>query len=205
MTESLGKNTKPIVRCFVALDTPTELKEQVNALIVRLRSAEGGRKVRWVQPDGVHLTLKFLGDVPAEKIPEINAALSSTLSGGGRATFDLTLHGLSHFGKPDAPKVIWLRLKGDRTALNQTQLAVEKALNPLGFPPEARGFNPHLTLGRVPELSREELSTLVSLLNRFADSPEVQFKRFSITEAVLMESDLRPEGAFYIPLVHYPF
>jgi len=202
MPEGTGKAK---VRCFVALDTPPALKEAVSALINRMRSSEGGRKVKWVRPDGVHLTLKFLGDVPREQISEIEAAVSEAIKGLGTAAFDLSLGGLGQFGKPGAPRVIWLGLGGDRPTLNRLQQSVEKALNPLGFPPEERGFNPHLTLGRVPELGREERAALSRLLERFANSPDVQFGRFPIHEAVLMESDRRPDGAVYTPIYHFPF
>lgn len=189
----------------MAVDTPAELKEQVSALISRMRNSEGGRKVRWVKPDGVHLTLKFLGDVPAEQISEINAALSSAIIGAGSAAFDLSLGGLGSFGKPGAPRVIWVGVGGDKAALNKLQKVVEATLNPLGFPPEDRGFNPHLTLGRVPELGREERAALSRLLDRYTNSSEVQFGSFSVAEAVLMESDRRPDGAVYTPIAHFPF
>lgn len=196
---------KAKVRCFVALDTPLALKEAVSALIDQMRSTEGGRKVKWVRPDGIHLTLKFLGDVPSEQVSEIEAAVSVALQGLETAAFDLTLGGLGQFGKPGEPRVIWLALGGDRPTLNRLQQSVEKALNPLGFPSEERGFNPHLTLGRVPELGREERAALNRLLDRFAASPDVQFGSFSSQEAVLMESDRRPDGAVYTPIAHFPF
>jgi 2'-5' RNA ligase len=205
MPESSGEKTGAKVRCFVAIDTPAELKERVSALIARMRGMEGGRKVRWVKPDGVHLTLKFLGDVPAEQIAEITAALASGIAEAGSAAFDLSLGGLGSFGKPGAPRVIWVGVGGDKATLNKLQQAVEKALNPLGFVPEERGFNPHLTLGRVPELGREERAALSRLLDRYTNSPEVQFGRFSVSEAVLMESDRRPDGAVYTPIAHFPF
>ncbi len=199
-----NEKTGAIVRCFVALDSPAELKERVSALIEQMRTAEGGRKIRWVRPDGVHLTLKFLGDVPAERIAEINAALSFALAGLEDAAFDLALEGLGSFGKPDAPRVIWVGVGGNRSRLNRLQKVVEKTLNPMGFPPDARGYNPHLTLGRVPDLGREERAALTRLLSRYTNSPEVNFGRFPVTEAVLMQSDLRPAGAIYTPIAHFP-
>jgi 2'-5' RNA ligase len=204
MSQDWSKIAK--VRCFVAVDTPPALKEQVSQLISRMRVAQGGQKLKWVKPDGVHLTLKFLGNVPSAKVTEIEAAVTAAINELSPAAFDLSLGGLGRFGKPDAPRVIWLGVEGNKTALNKLQQTVEKALNPLGFPPENRPYSPHLTLARVPEfLGREERNALVRLLERYTGSPEVQFGNFSIDEVVLMESDRRPDGAVYTPIIHFPF
>ncbi len=202
----MQSETKARIRCFVAIDTPQSLKEQVSELINNMRSSEGGRKVKWVRPDGVHSTLKFLGDIPAERLPELNTALSEALHGWNEPnTFELSLGGLGSFGKPDAPRVIWLGIGGNRLLLSRLQQVVEKTLNPLGFPPEDRNYSPHLTLGRVPELNREELAAISRLLARYKDLPEVRFGSFSVSEAVLMESDRQPTGAVYTPIAHYSF
>lgn len=193
------------IRCFVAVDTPGWLKVQLGDLMARLKIHEGGRKVRWVRPDGLHVTLKFLGDVATEKVPQIEAAVLSALSEPRLSAFDLSLSGLGSFGTPNAPHVIWLGLNGNRPALSQLQATIEEALNPLGFLPDQRGFNPHLTLGYLPKLHREEVGALNDLLAQPPIELKGQFGPFSVTEAVLMQSDLRPSGAIYTPLKHFPF
>ena len=192
------------LRCFVALDTPASLKAEVGNLIEQLRISEGGDKAGWVKPDGVHITLKFLGNVTAAKVNEIKVALSEALARPERATFDLSLGGLGQFGEPNAPRVIWLGINGNRSALNQLQQSVEHTLNGLGFAPEERGYNPHLTLAYVPALKPEEIIALNQLLTRFATSPETYFAPFSLSEAVLMKSDRRADGIFYSSVEHFP-
>ncbi len=195
--KELGRD-KTTKRCFVAIDLPQSLKEQLNSLIEGLKQADKERKVRWVRPDGIHLTLKFLGEVVPDKIPDIIEATTKTLSQPEIQPFGLLVGKLGVFPNLTAPRVIWVGVDSNLKALNQLQKAVEKALNPVGFPIEARPFSPHLTIGRVPDIGQEEKRKLGILIQNYQG--QTNFGVLQVEEAVLMQSELRPEGAIYTPL-----
>lgn len=197
---SLSKET---LRCFVAIDLPPDLKTQLSDLIRDFHNSTIGDYVRWVRPDGIHLTLKFLGEVPRQRRSEIETATANSLASSRTVPFELTAGGLGVFPKPDQPRVIWVGLSGDLSALAQTQKQVEVALAAIGFPPENRAFSPHLTLGRVPDVGREQKAEIGKFLRSYKVAAVMS--RFIVREAVLMESDLRPSGAIYTPLTHFKF
>jgi 2'-5' RNA ligase len=194
---------KSTMRCFVAIDLPQSLKDQLNSLIEGLKQADKGRKARWVRPDGIHLTLKFLGEVAPEKIPEIIAGTIEALSQPEIEPFNLLVGKLGVFPNLNAPRVMWVGVDGNLKALDQLQKAVEKALNPLGFPTEARPFSPHLTIGRVPDIGPEEKRKLGLLIQNYQG--QTNFGAFQVEEAVLMQSEVRPEGAIYTLLQNFEF
>ncbi|MEI7554808.1 RNA 2',3'-cyclic phosphodiesterase [Candidatus Chlorohelix sp.] len=194
-------NDKETVRCFVALELPPILKQELATLIVELQHIDQSRKVRWVRPDGIHLTLKFLGDVAASRLPEIISVTKNALA--PVQPFSLIAAKLGVFPKADAPRIIWVGLDGNLKALAAAQHAVEQNLVPLGFAPETRPFSPHLTLGRVPDIGAEDKRRLGQALQTF--SGKSSFGHFRFEEAVLMQSTLLPEGAIYSPIAHFKF
>ena len=134
-----------LVRTFVALELPGVVGQTLADTIERLKGAAGG--VRWVRPEGIHLTLKFLGDVEETRIPEIVAAVQQ--ASGGTAPFTLQTSEVGGFPRLERARVLWVGLEGDLETLAGLQMEVEGALGTLGFPPERRRFFPHLTLGRA--------------------------------------------------------
>jgi len=194
---------KSSVRCFVAIDLPQSLKEQLNSLIDGLKQADKGRKVRWVRLDGIHLTLKFLGEVAPERIPEIIETVNIALGQPEIELFDLLVGKLGVFPNLNAPRVIWVGVDGNLKALNQLQKAIETALNPLGFPPEDRPFSPHLTLGRVPDIGFEEKRKLGLIIQNYEG--QTSFGSLLVEEAVLMQSELASDGAIYTLMQSFRF
>lgn len=185
-----------MIRTFVAI----ELNDAVKDVLVKaqqvLKRAPAGRLVRWVAPDGIHLTLKFLGDVSPNRVNEIAGTVRQTC----RAFTPFELY-LSHTGFfPDARRmrVVWVGIEGAVDELLRLQRSVEHDLNTIGFPPEGRGFQPHLTLGRVRDLARpaerEELAKRV-----LATSVDEQVKML-VPAVCLIRSELRPTGAVYTTL-----
>jgi 2'-5' RNA ligase len=154
--------------------------------------------VGWVRADRVHLTLKFLGSVPPERIGAIEAALLTVAAAS--PSFRLQPYGCGAFPTIKQMRVVWVGLRGDEKALVSLQGAVEAALAPLGFEPEDRPFRAHLTLGRVK--GRQHLRALQeALLARQGFEAEA----FDVTELVLYRSDLMPQGARYTPLFRASF
>jgi len=151
--------------------------------------------LRWVRPEGIHLTLKFLGETPREKVAPITQALAGSTV--GVAPHELSLGKLGSFGSRGSPRVLWVDLDGDLEPLRRLAAQVERALVPLGFPPEGRRFSPHLTLARVrPESAREVAGPLAQAVAAVS-APKTAIE---VRQVSLMQSKLGPGGAVYTQL-----
>ncbi len=183
------------VRCFVAIELNEEARSALAALQVRLQGADrmATQAVKWVAPQSIHLTLKFLGQVPGSKIQAIVEALGNAC--WGCEPFELSLAGAGCFPNPQSPRVLWVGLEGDLERLASLQQAVEGALGKLGFPPEDRPFKPHLTLGRVRETAGKEERCRLGLATRAL--PGMGGTKVPVAAVSLIRSHLRPEGAVY--------
>lgn len=180
------------LRCFVGVDfhVPRKVRTLIEGLDP-LRPA-----VRPVELDNLHVTLQFLGDAEPGDIRAIDNAMKETCA--GVAKFDVELVGVGAFPNADRPSVVWIGIEPPEPL---AELAEElgEHLSPLGFPPEARKFTPHLTVARVK--SRPD-DALFDLLDKQARTP---FGRVTLTRAVLFQSDLTKSGAVYAPLSTCPF
>ena len=185
-------------RLFVAVELPEEWRRALGRLQEGLR-ARGLAGLRWVRPEGVHLTLKFLGGVPVPHVPRIEAALRAAVV--EPPDLELRLGAPGTFGGP-RPRVLWVGVTGDVPELAALQRRVEAALAPLGFAPEGRPFTPHLTLARVPEGAAPALRRAVAQAT--ADIRPPRAPAFRVRSVSLMESHLRPGGAVYVRRAVYP-
>ena len=176
------------MRLFVALNLPPPVREALWAATARLRDLE--LPVKWVRGEGVHLTLKFLGDVADAQEGELAAALARAAA-GGRA-LSLALGGFGVFPDFRRPRVLWVGIAPE-PGLEILQHRVEQEFAPLGFPTEARPFRPHITLGRAGREARpRDFAGLETALGG------LQFEQTVVVEAVdLMHSTLQPGGAVY--------
>jgi 2'-5' RNA ligase len=183
------------VRSFVAVELPEDAQDRLAIIQQQLRhGAEQG--VKWVDPRGVHLTLKFLGNVPAAKLPEIEQALRVSVP--AYLPLRLGLGEVGAFPSVRSPRVIWVGLRGEIDRLAALQDAVERALEPLGFPREGRAFAPHLTLGRAREgISLEERRRVSESIGNVSRVGDLSFEVVSI---VVMRSQLTRKGAIYSPI-----
>ena len=188
------------LRLFVAVDLPHDVRRLLVDTIEALKHAAGADAVRWVRPDGIHLTLKFLGATAEDRVPLIHTALR--LGVGDSEPFDVTPIGVGSFGGSRNLRVIWVGLGGDGGALADLAERVERALAPLGFPKEDRAFNAHLTLGRVRDTAgRDDRARVHDALTHFA-AP--LYPAFRVDRVSLIESVLGPGGAAYRQLGAYP-
>ena len=193
------KNEGSELRLFVACELPSEMKAALSALQDALRR-QGAPPVRWVRAGGIHLTLKFLGSVPAQRVTDICAALAPTVD--GIRPLQLSLGSLGTFGGRRGARVVWVGVNGDVERAAQLQRRVEEALARLGFPTEERAFSPHLTLARVPDhVGSAERERLWDLTKALA-APEAA--SVTIREVSLMRSVLGPSGAVYERLAAFP-
>lgn len=140
------------VRLFVACEVPDDVKQSIGGVIETLKSRSGSA-VRWIRPEGVHVTLKFLGEVPVKKLPRIKLAIQEAVV--GHAPFELEFSNIGTFGGREGLRIMWVGIAGDVLRLEALVRAVNAALAVVGFEPERRPFRPHLTLGRV----RDEIPT----------------------------------------------
>ncbi len=188
------------LRLFVALELPADVRSALSGVQERLKRQAPRGAVRWTGPEGIHLTLQFLGEVPAARQEAIAAAVTRAASGHG--PLNLRAEGLGCFPNNRNPRVVWVGLAGDLEALAALQGSVAAALTPLGFRPDARGFSPHLTLGRVRrEASGDEARAVGRLIEGTALDTAARWTADALS---LMRSELRPEGARYTCLLAAP-
>jgi RNA 2',3'-cyclic 3'-phosphodiesterase len=183
------------MRLFVALDIPDAVRRALRELMARLKPECSG--ARWARPEGIHITLKFLGETEGAKLDSIKSALSSLDRVG---PIQLDFRGIGFFPHEFHPRVIWC---GVEASPNLTTLAasVDRALEPLGFPAESRAFTPHLTLARFD--SHKGLDTLVRAANNLKSYDFGSVRRQS--EFYLYQSVLKHGGSEYTRLATFPF
>lgn len=173
-----------MIRTFVAIDLP----EDVRADLVSVMSDLGReiRGVRWVRPEGLHLTLKFLGDIDEKTVPPLAGELDAVAR--GCRPLNLSVEGLGVFFDARRPRVIWAGLSGDLAVLGDLASRVDRVCTSFGVKPEKRPFRAHITIGRL------KVPTMVNL------NKELRNKGFLATEIVLYQSELFPTGARYTVL-----
>ena len=187
-----------MLRLFIAIPLPAPVREALADLQGQLAELAPPRAVRWVRPEGIHLTLKFLGDVPAAQQRAIEGGMAQAAA--GHAPFTLTVERLGCFPNVNRPRVVWVGVHGERDALQALRDAVEAAIAPLGYPPESRPFSPHLTLGRV---SKSASAGEVAALGQALKGAQVDaLGQIAVNGFSLVRSDLRPDGAIYTELAH---
>lgn len=196
-----------MIRAFIAIKLSDDLKRQIEGVQADLerqvsRQGKTGRigKIGWVRPEGIHLTLKFLGEIPEAQVEAVGAVVRRAASAVG--PFVLEARGLGAFPNPRAPRVLWLGLHGEpgaMDALQRLQAAVEEGVAGLGFQRDDRAFTPHLTLARVRD--RGAAAPLEQVLA--ADRDRV-VGGFQADALALIKSELRPSGAVYTTLVEVP-
>jgi RNA 2',3'-cyclic 3'-phosphodiesterase len=182
------------VRLFVAADLPAEVRAGLEAIQKALQSVL--QPVRWTRTAGIHLTLKFMGEVAADRLGAIDAALRA--AGLGVRPFRLEAAGVGTFPESGAPRVIWVGVRGDLEGLTVLREAIERSLSGLGFSAEKRDYHPHLTLGRI------QGPVPSGWRSRLARTANATAGAFSVDEYVLFESRLGPRGPDYNALARYP-
>lgn len=185
-----------MIRSFVAIDLSDSAKDSLRDLGEKLRSQTPSGSVRWIRVEGIHLTLKFLGNVAETDLPKIKAVLAQV--GQRHGSFTLAIEGVGCFPNAKRPRVVWVGVKEVTGALAAVQRDVEKSLVPLGFEREKRAFHPHLTLGRTRRgiNSRDQRG----IGDVIASANVEELARIEVESFRLMRSDLYPDGAEYTPL-----
>lgn len=183
------------MRTFIAIELDDAIRQRLAAAQDRLRAA--GCNVRWVKPEQMHLTLKFLGEIEEEAVDGVAAAMAAAAAGG--KPFALTLAGLGAFPPRGAPRVVWAGAEEPSGTLAALHKRLEHQLARLGFERERRAYRPHLTLGRVKDpRGREQLRALIG------EGAGEAFGTQAAGGLVHFRSVLSPQGATYTPLHRQP-
>jgi 2'-5' RNA ligase len=186
------------LRTFIAVEISPEVRSQALRLIERLRAAPA--KVTWTKAVNLHYTLKFLGDVRAEQTAAICKAVGEAVA--PFSPFETVAAGAGAFPTAGRPRTLWLGMQDGAEAMEMLFKAIERTLEPLGFPLEHRRFTPHLTLGRVRESSPQGLAELTELVKKHAD---FDAGVMSVGEVVVFASTLGREGPSYQALSRAEF
>jgi 2'-5' RNA ligase len=183
------------IRCFIAIELPEEAKRGLAMLKGELERDEH-KFVKWVEPGGIHLTLKFLGNIPAKRVTEITEAIGKATQGISR--FHLEISGLGAFPSLRQARVVWVGIGGEVDKLSGLAQNIDSALAAIGFAREERPFVPHLTLARIKQGAsppeRRDFGELVGS-TIFKEKYHIEVGAIS-----LMRSQLTPAGAIYTRL-----
>ncbi len=186
------------MRTFIAVRPPDPLCDDIAAAVRGRRRPPGAGRmdvdgVRWVPPANLHYTVKFLGDLPEARLPEMEAALAAVAT--HHAPFTARLVGAGCFPTVQRPRILWVGMGEGAPALAALARDVEAAVAALGWEPERRGFEPHLTVGRLTRpTARSDGAAWVRALDG------IVLGDFRVTELILFKSLLRPQGPLYTPL-----
>lgn len=185
------------IRAFLAIDPPESVRSQLEAAQNRIKGELQG-PIRWVASQGIHLTMKFFGNIGEDDIEAISAVLKKKTMQA--MPLKLIVKSIGVFPHVKRPRVIWLGTDGEVENLIALATNVETGLHEVGFPRDERSFTPHWTLGRI----NGSLDT-VSLERLLEAYREEIWGSFMAEELVLFRSDLTPRGAIYTPLRKYKF
>ncbi len=180
------------IRSFLAFDLPDQVVRSVARISEELRKSS--LDVRWVDPEKIHLTVVFLGEIEEARIEAIGGSVKGVCSHYG--PFETAIKGAGYFGTARNPRVIWLGLTGDIERMGNFRDALQEALRPFGIKEENRAFRPHITMGRFRQGAKggEELGRIISLYK------DVESPRCSLTDFAFYKSDLKPSGPVYLVL-----
>jgi RNA 2',3'-cyclic 3'-phosphodiesterase len=181
------------MRIFIALDIPGEIRARLAEYMERVRSYAPG--ARWPRVEGLHVTLKFVGEVKDQKVEEIKRALATVKA----PRFEVTFTNIGFFPTSKSPRVFWTGVQGGE-ALAALAASVDRALSKIGIPRDKKDYYPHLTLARAGTRDPHSLKGLAPLLTAEANP---QFGTMTAREFWLYRSQLSPGGSRYTKLERY--
>jgi 2'-5' RNA ligase len=187
MSGSHDSKAEDGIRTFVCIEIPETIKERIAELQRHLRQMDS--RVSWTKPSNIHLTLKFLGDVPPSRIESVRQATERSVI--SIAPFEIEIGGAGCFPSPRSPRVLWVGLITLPDSLNRVHKRLEEELFREGFPRELKRFSPHLTLGRVRDPRNS------ALLAEELEARGFEGEKFEAREIIVMRSELKPTGSVY--------
>ncbi len=180
-----------MIRSFLAIEVSVPVLKRIEKIQEDLKSSDSD--VRWVSPEKIHLTLKFFGNIEESQIDSIMGSISKPVQ--ATPPFQIKVRGAGAFPNPKNPRVVWVGLTEGKETLSRLHQELESSLEKIGFQPEDRSFNPHLTLGRVK--SSRGKGALAAKIEKYR---EEEFGEFQVERVILFKSDLMPSGPVYTAL-----
>jgi len=178
------------IRTFIALELSDGAKQELVRLEETFKQADAD--VKWVAPESIHLTLKFLGSIPEEKVPDITACLKKIIS--DKTSFDVVLGVVGVFPGWDRAKVLWAGISDGAEHVKDIADEVSAAMESEGFEKETRDFRPHVTIGRIKSAKNRDK------LKKIVESTKVNPVSSRISSIILFRSDLSKTGAVHTPI-----
>ena len=178
------------MRCFIALPCPSEIRERLAVIQEKIKDFDG---IKLVEFENIHLTLKFLGEVPDDKVESISNALGFLEQ---ENKFEVKVKGLGAFPKLSHINVVWAGVE-DRTRIDSLHASVDKKLAELDFQSENR-FHPHYTIARVKYVKDKN-----SIQKFITENMDTKFGSYTMEKVVFMKSELTPQGPIYSPIMQY--
>jgi 2'-5' RNA ligase len=179
------------MRLFTGLDLPDDLVANLEELLRRLKPTA---RIHWSPPANLHVTTKFIGEWPEDRLEELKAALRGL---AGRAVITVRIRGVGFFPNSRSPRSFWCGIEAP--GLSELAADTDAVTARLGIRSEKRAFSPHLTLARIKE--RMELQPLHEAI---AGLPSLEFGTFQAVSFYLYRSTLRPTGSVYTKLAEFP-
>ena len=179
------------MRLFIGLDLPAEVVRSLEELSGQLRPTA---RISWSPAANLHITTKFIGEWPEERLEELKSALAAVPS---RPAIAVHVHKLGFFPNPHSPRVFWCGIEAP--GLDALAVDTDRATASLGIESEKRAFSPHLTLARI-----KEKINLQPLREKVASLPSLDFGRFDVQSFFLYRSKLHPSGSVYTKLAEFP-
>ena len=176
------------MRLFLAIPIASDILEALGTGVETLRETRA--PVKWVRPEGMHLTLKFLGETQDRKVPPLVQAIESSCS--RFEPFPMSVSGIGAYPNMRRPRVVWAGVEELSGTLDKLQDGVEDACNLLGWPREERGFSPHVTVGRIK--GKINISRLAQAVGKMDQN---LWGSQTVDSVVLYSSELKPGGAVY--------
>ncbi len=180
-----------LVRTFIAIEIHPDIQRYLGQIQSHLR--ETGADIKWVKPSNIHLTLKFLGEIPEDQVKNAQKILNDIVP--SHPSYSLKLKQLGAFPKIDRPKIIWIGIEQGMDETMQLAKDIEESFFKEGFPKDDKPFSPHITLGR--QRSSTNSYKLTSELKNYKIK---EIQPHAIDSIILLESTLTPQGPIYTPL-----
>ncbi|MGA3285229.1 MAG: RNA 2',3'-cyclic phosphodiesterase [Verrucomicrobiota bacterium] len=186
------------LRLFVAISLPEPVRNEITGVQQELQRLVLHDAVRWTKPEQFHLTLRFLGDVPVERVPALLEAVKAVCFGS--PVLRLRAQGIGSFPNARSPRVIWAGINDGEGRLAELQKKIEAALQPFAEKPGTERFAGHVTIGRVKHLNRPEIEKLAAHAQAVKDR---LFGDWTANEIELIRSNLLPAGASHTVLTAF--
>ena len=184
------------MRAFIAINCPVEIQHLIQSIQSRFKPHSDAW--RWVPPENLHLTLRFLGNISEDRIQVLSQAMAHAIE--GQTSFSLAVHGLGCFPHPTRPRVLWMGIDDPARILQSIHRRLTQSLSQLGFPSDNQSFRPHLTLAR--RRGRIDKDALQDLLSTYQSC---QFGTIAVDQMHLYQSQLHRHGAAHVILKSVDF